>query len=205
MRKRQTMMAGLLVMLVLSWGMAGQAQETPTPEQQAEITEAYMKLAAPGAEHQRLAMLAGNWNLEVKMWPGPGAEPMIMTGTGINEMILGGRFLKCESTSGEGEMKYDNLAILGFDNQTGKYIVVVFDTWATYYGTAAGGWNDSTKTIVMCGESYDGVMKITQQYEMNYRLIDNDKYAFEMIYKNKEMTGGAPEFKMVEGTYSRVK
>ena len=126
MRKCRTMMAGFLMMLWLSWGLAGQAQENPIPEQQAAITEAYMKLAAPGAEHQRLGMLAGNWNLEVKMWPQPGAEPMVMTGTGTNEMILGGRFLKCESTSGEGEMKYDNLAILGFDNQTGKYIILDF-------------------------------------------------------------------------------
>ncbi len=52
--------------------------------------------AAVGAitpEHETLAAFAGTFRAEVSMWMGP-EEPMVSTGTMVNELDLGGRFLE---------------------------------------------------------------------------------------------------------------
>src|SRR3990172_4396875 len=80
-----------------------------------EAMKSYMELSKPGEEHKLLESLAGEWNMELKLWPEPGKEPVMFKGTGTHEMILGGRFLQSSSTSGEGDMKTESLSIFGFD------------------------------------------------------------------------------------------
>jgi len=164
-----------------------------------------MKLAAPSVEHDRLAALAGEWTADIKVWMKPGDSPMVFTGTTVNEMVLGGRFLISKAVSGEGAMYTETLTILGFDRRYGHYTAVCYDTWGTYYITADGPYDQAANTITLSGEEVDPVMKITQKYEFDCKLAGPDEYVWSIVFKNPEFTGGAPEFKMVEIVHKRKK
>lgn len=171
------------------------------PAMQAE----YMKLAQPGPEHQMLAKLAGKWNMTVTLWPAPGADPMVFSGTGQNEMILGGRFLQMSSLSGEGEMMTETLHLIGFDRRHNEFISAGFDTWGTYFVTARGPQDKETGRIVMSGTDVDPVAGFTQVYDYIMTVEGENKMTFAVVFKNPELTLGADEFKMVEIVYIRAK
>ncbi len=181
------------------------AQVEMDSAKQAEMMALFQQLNTPGEEHKRLEGLVGNWDMEVKIWSQPGAEPTVFKGKSTNKMILGGRFLESRSTSGEGEMYTEALTIIGYDMRHKKYTSVGYDTWGTYYVMAAGEYDDKTKSIVMSGEDYDPIMKFTQKWDFVLKFIDNDKYVWEIIFKDEWHTQGKGPFKMVEITSTRAK
>jgi hypothetical protein len=101
-------------------------------------------------------------------------------------------------------MQGQGLNIFGFDRRFNRYTLVGFDTWGTYYGTAAGTWDEATKTLTLYGEDEDPVRGFTQKWDFIIRFVDEDNYIIEVVFKNEELTGGLPEFKMAESTFKRV-
>jgi len=195
----------VLLALVLPVG-AAHGQGAISDDSLAVLQAEAMRLSALGPEHDRLAAMAGEWTADIKVWMKPGDSPMVFTGTAVNEMILGGRFLISRAVAGEGDpMRTENFTILGFDRRHGRYTTVAYDTWGTYYVTAAGPFDEATGTITMSGEEVDPVMKITQKYEFDCQLVGPDEYVWSTVFKNPEFTGGAPEFKMVEVVHKRKK
>ncbi len=51
------------------------AQQDLDPEQISELMARSLELAQPGPEHERLAALAGPWDMTMTMWAQPGADP----------------------------------------------------------------------------------------------------------------------------------
>ncbi|MCH7760984.1 DUF1579 family protein, partial [candidate division TA06 bacterium] len=149
-----------------------------------------------------LESLVGDWEIEFKLWPEPGQDPMILKGIATNAMILGGRFLQSSSTFGEGDMKTETLYILGFDRRHKKFTSIGFDTWGTYSVSAAGTYDEKTKTITMYGEDEDPVMKVTQKFDMILRFVSKDKHIWEVVFKDFR-TPEEKEFKSVEVTFTR--
>lgn len=194
----------VLFALVVPAAAFAEGEEEMTPEQAAMMDE-YMKLSQPGPEHELLAGLEGKWDMTGWIMPAPSAAPLDFTGKAVNEMILGGRFLQMTSESGEGEMYTETLTILGFDPRSNKYTFVGYDTWGTFYVTAAGSYNDTTKVITMYGEEADVIAGFTQKFDQAIQIVDKDKYILTTVFYNKEMTGGAEQFKMLEITYTRTK
>ena len=203
--KRMILIAtALLAAAVLSNPVSGPAiaQEKPNDEKMA----AYMALAKPGPEHQQLAARVGKWNVETKLWMEPGkSQAMTFKGTAENHLILGGRFLVTEAKSGSGPMSVELMIVSGFDRRSNKFTVVAFDSEGTYWVSAAGPYDESRKAVVMHGEDEDPVMGGTQKYDFVTRTINPDQYVTEVIFKDPAHTKGAPEFKAVEVTYTRVK
>lgn len=183
----------------------GQAQVEMDSAKQAEMMALFQQLNTPGEEHKRLESLAGTWDIEVKMWHQPGAEPMVFKGKGTSKMILGGRFLESRSTSGQGEMATEALTILGYDKRHKKYTSVSYDTWGTYYVMATGEYDEKSKSIVMSGEDFDPIMKFTQKWDFVLTSTDKDKYTWAVIFKDEWHTQGKGPFKMVEITSTRAK
>jgi len=163
-----------------------------------------MELAKPGPEHKMLEKMVGTWEQTVKLWMSPGTEPAEMKGQTINKMILGGRFLQSNISSGEGEMKMEGLNLMGYDRRHKHFTTVGFDTWGTYYVTAAGPYNEGSKSIVMYGEDEEPTMEMTQKYNIIVRFVDEETFVSEIIFKDKR-TPDESEFKMVEVTNKRVK
>jgi hypothetical protein len=148
--------------------------------------------------------MVGTWEQTVKFWMKPGAEPAEMKGNSINRMILGGRFLQSDVKGGEGEMQMEGLNIMGYDRRHKHFTTVGFDTWGTYYVTAAGPYDENSKSIVMYGEDEEPTAGITQKYDIIVRFIDDDNFVSEIVFKD-ERTPDQSEFKMVEVTNKRVK
>ncbi|PKK83031.1 MAG: hypothetical protein CVT49_10835 [candidate division Zixibacteria bacterium HGW-Zixibacteria-1] len=194
----------MLLTLTVPAAIFAQSEKEAVPEQAPWMEEA-MRLSQPGPEHALLAGLEGKWDMTGWIMPMPGAVPIDFSGKAVNEMILGGRFLEMTSESGEGEMYTETLTILGFDRRSNKYTFVGYDTWGTFYVTAAGGYNDTTKVITMYGEEVDVIAGFTQKYDQAIQIIDKDKFILTTVFYNKEMTGGAEQFKMLEITYTRAK
>jgi len=202
---KNTIKVVMTTSLLSAFGIATAGEVAMDSAKQAEMMAMFMQMAQPGEEHKKLEPLAGTWDVEIKMWSQPGAEPMLFKGRGTSRMILGSRFLESRSTSGEGEMYTEALTILGYDKRHKKYTSVGYDTWGTYYVAATGEYDPKTNSVVMGGEDYDPTTKFTQKWDFVLRFIDKDKYVWEVIFKDEMHTQGKGPFKMVEITSTRVK
>jgi hypothetical protein len=192
----------LLVSIFMSVSGILIAQESSDQIDKQELMSAYIELAQPGNEHKLLATLAGKWHMNIKAWTKPGMEPMLMSGTAENKMILGGRFLMTNSEGGEGDMYTQTHSIMGFDRRHKKYTVVGYDTWGTYYVTAAGTSDKSGTVITMYGEDEDPAIGKTQKYDMILQLLDENSYRWEVIFRDFRTPAEEP-FKVLEILYTR--
>ena len=195
-----------LLVLIMALGLSVSAQEDSAGSNEAERArkqKEIMQATLPGEEHELLARLAGDWNMELKMWMTPETEPMIVSGTSRNEMILGGRFLKSEAAAGSGAHAMESLNLVGFDRRHKKYTTVGFDNFGTYSVSASGSFDEESGKLVLSGTGTDPIGGFDQVYDFVVEFIDDDHYRWSVIFKNKEMTHGQPEFKMVEIVYTR--
>ncbi|MEZ0471665.1 DUF1579 domain-containing protein [Luteimonas salinilitoris] len=198
MNRKHVLSMAVLTLLLAGPAVAqeGAAQQM-TPEMQA-MMEAYQKAGTPGAEHQHLASMAGTYDLTVRSWHAPGAEPATDTGTATRRMILGGRVMVEEVNSQMMGQPFTGHGMHGFDNITGKY-------WAT--------WNDSMSTGLMVSEGtceadractytgtyHDAVSKQPQTARMTSRWTDENTEVFEMYAPGMD----GKETRMMEITYKK--
>ena len=192
-------------LLALLFIAPANAQEQPDSAKQAEMMAYYIELGQPAEEHQMLAKLTGTWKQEIIYWSEPGAEPMTASAVTVNEMILGGRFLQCVAEGEAMGQKAESLLLLGFDRRNKLYTQIALDTWGTYYVTAAGEYNEDTKTITTSGEEDVKLMGFTQVYDMTVKFVSDDEYITELIFKDEFMTKGKGPYKMMEIVHRRVK
>ncbi|MGE5925843.1 MAG: DUF1579 family protein [Gemmatimonadota bacterium] len=192
----------LLLSLLAVLSAPAVAQQPANAEQRRKM-EAMMAAMQPGPEHARLARLAGTWDVELTMWSPGGGEPARADAVAENEMILGGRFLQSRVKGGQPPMQIESLTLTGFDRRHGRFTTVGFDTWGTYYVTAAGGMKDSL--ITMHGTDEDPIAGHTQVYDMNLRFVDEDTYVTDVTFTDPVHAGTKGSFKAFEAVYRRRK
>ena len=200
-RRPRPRAAPLAVLFAALAAPAAHAQQTPSPEERARMAALIRAATAPGEAHARLAALEGRWHQRVRFRPTPGAEPVEMDGAATNTMILGGRFLKTESSWGQGVQAVESLLLTGHDGRSGLYTQVAFDTWGTYWVSAAGPLG-ADGVIVMSGE--DRGAGHVQRYDFILRLVDADTYVSEIVFKDEAHTKGTGPFTMFEITHTRI-
>jgi hypothetical protein len=164
--------------LLLALPAAAQDQQVkmPTPEEMQQM----MAMAGPGPEHKDFDALVGTWDMSITF--NMGGPPMVLPARAVNSLILGGRFLKSESTGKAPLMglQVDSLSIYGFDRRTSEFTIVGYDTMGTYYVTAAGKKAPGANQVVMRGEIEEHGS--TKKYDMVLRWIDADTYATEIVF-----------------------
>lgn len=195
-RKLVFSLFGLMALASLSVNGLGQQKSDDAKLKKMQLEE---QLAQPGDEHKKLAELAGSWKTETKYYTKPGGQPIVMTGTSENSMVLGGRFLKCEHRT-SAAMPYESLGLFGFDRRNGRYTYVGFDSTGTFYITASGNVDPAANGIVLSGEETNPNLK----FDFVLRVSGPDKYTQEFIFKSPDSSGGQKGFKAVEVTYTRV-
>jgi hypothetical protein len=141
----------------------------------------YAEVAKPGPEHERLAALAGEWTVEAA-FPSPGGREMTAQARAVNRMIMGGRFLTTEVKGTAQGTPFESLTILGFDRGPGEYTAVGYDTFGTFYVTAAGGWDGGAKSIVMKGSYDDAVTGHAHDYEFLLAIESADKFTWTVVF-----------------------
>lgn len=162
------------------------------------IMQEHMRLGQPGPEHDRIASLAGTWDMEITMWPEPGAAPVQLPPAVVeSEMILGGRFLQQHGRSEVDGMVIETMSLFGFDRRNDLYNLIALDTSGTYWVTASGQAVDES-TIVLSGSDWDGIVGGEQIYDFVLRWEGPDTLVTEIIFKDEIHTRGGPPHKMVE-------
>jgi hypothetical protein len=141
----------------------------------------YAEVAGPGPEHARLAALAGEWSVETAL-PGPGGREMLAPAQAVNRMIMGDRFLAMEVKGTAQGTPFESLTILGFDRGPGEYTAVGYDTFGTFYVTAAGGWDTKAQSIVMKGSYNDAVTGHAHEYEFLLAIESADRFTWTVVF-----------------------
>lgn len=188
-----------LLAVALALPAAAQEPAAPamTPEMQA-MMEAYQKAGTPGKEHQQLAAMAGTYDLTVKSYHTPGAEPAVESGTATRKLILGNRVLVEDVTSQMMGQPYSGQGLHGFDNVTGKY----WSTWNDSMSTGvmvSEGTCDAQSSCVYTGSYHDPVTKKPQSARMTTRWTDKRTEVFEMYGPGPD----GKEARMMEITYKK--
>jgi hypothetical protein len=139
-------------------------EETPVPTR--EMTseeEAWYKAGLPGDEHMNLRQMEGRWEVQVRYWPKPDAEPVTGRGSAIKEMVLGSRFLQ---TTYKGEWMGETFIGMGFegyDNVKQKYTSLWMDTMGTMTYLAEGTADEEGKIWTYYGEYLDPAGNLKKQ------------------------------------------
>ena len=163
--------------------------------------EELAQMAATTEEHERLKPFIGTFRAEVKMWMGPG-EPMVTTGTMVNEPDLGGRFLRQTYTGDEAEGPFPNFegrGYWGYNNVTGQFEGFWIDTASTMMQTEKGGVDGSGRVWTMVGimpnpQTGEDIVK-----KSVISLHDDDHHSMAMYFETPE-----GESKGMEIAYARV-
>jgi hypothetical protein len=88
------------------------------------------RLALPGEKHQWLAPLVGTWNVTMRVWPAPDAQPIVAdTLTAKREWILGGRYLREDLEGTFAGSPSNRIALLSFNNLEERFELATIDTF----------------------------------------------------------------------------
>jgi hypothetical protein len=169
-----------------------------TKEQQA-MADAFMRMGAVRAEHERLAYFVGDWTTKNTMWMDPKAPPQTSAGTSHSEAVMGGRYIE---TRFEGEMQgqpFTGRGVMGFDNLAGTYFDTWYDSMSTGLFVAHGRYDAATNTYTFTGTMDDPMAPKTKvPIRAVVRIADATHYAFEWYEKR-----GGKEQKTMQIDYTK--
>ena len=162
----------------LALGSENTQKADPTMEEMMKKAEA---ACTPGSAHQALEPLVGEWNVEVKTWMTPDAQPLLSAGTAKSTWALKGRFVQQEFSGEFMGQPFHGISFTGYDNVREKYRSVWIDDMSTTMVVSEGDADGDGKVITL-GGSYACAMtgekdKTTTQI---YRILSHDKHVFEM-------------------------
>ncbi len=172
------------------------AQHQMTPDM-LQMMEAYQKAGAPGAEHQRMAEMAGTYDMTIKSWHGPG-EPTTDTGTATRRMILGDRVMVEEVKSQMMGQPFTGHSMVGYDNVSDKYWATWIDSMSTGL-MASEGTCDASMACTYTGTYNDAMSGQPKTVRMTSRWTDDNTEIFEMHGPGPD----GKESKMMEITYRK--
>lgn len=173
----------------------------PSPEDMQKMMDAYLKMGAPGAEHQKLATLAGEWTNVSKMWMDPKGEPMVTPpGVHSGEMILGGRYLHFTEKGDMMGMPMEGWGLMGFNKLRGEYEMLWIDNTATPFYYAKGTADSSGNVITLIGKVDDPMTgQKNKDIKYIYRFVNPSTVMFEMW----DSTPDGAFYKSMETTYTK--
>ncbi len=155
----------------------------------------WMAYMTPGAEHQKLAKLNGDWVYTSKMWMDPAGEPQITKGTAFCEMLLDGRYSQMKVSGNIMGMPFNGISLTSFDNGKKLWLTTWIDNMGTGIMYGEGKWDESSKTIVFTGKMYDPMAGKDVDYKETLKFIDDNTMGMEMFtvvdgkdIKNMEIT-----------------
>jgi hypothetical protein len=169
-----------------------------SPKEQA-MMEKYIKAATPGPEHQRMAKMAGKWNLAVSSWMAPGGPPQKSDATAEFKPLFGGRYLQEEVHGSMGDQPFEGLGIQGFDNVTKQHVSTWVDNMSTGVMLMRGRCATDSKTCTMKGTASDPIAGKEVPVSMTMTRMSDDNLKFEMFGPGP----GGKAFKTLEIIYTR--
>ena len=131
-------------------GAMGMGVVTTQPEGDADMEammQAWMEMHQPNAHHKALESMAGDWTFVMEdMRTGEKYD-----GTQKDEMGLDGRFLLSHVQTSFGDMPFEGMGCMGYDNMAKKYVSVWIDSMSTNVMLHEGQASADGKTITLKG------------------------------------------------------
>lgn len=184
----------------------------PDAAEMKTMMQMWEKARTPAEPHNRLAELAGDWEVTARMYmmgpTGPFAESK---GSSTMVMTLGGRFLredlKVEMSMPDmatGEMKtikFQGEGLTGYDNLRNLYVASWADNMNTHLLRLSGAAAPSGKVITMYGEMDEPMLNVTgRMVKYVTRIESKDKHVVETY----DLHAG-DDYKILEVIYTRKK
>ena len=159
--------------------LGGIVQPAPSPPSAAPAVAGRPATDAsvPSDNLRVLDRLAGRWKMDVTLFV-QGKPSVQLAGTSENAWIIGGRFLQCASSAGEGDARSDAVMTFGYDQRGGEYFAVAVSTSATPYLSLHGPYYDASRSFVLRGEDTTSVgIRFKRRYVI--RFTGTDRYVIE--------------------------
>lgn len=160
--------------------------------------KAWMEYMTPGKYHEMMAKSVGEWKTVTKWWMDPSAEPMVSEGTAVNEMIMGGRYLKSTHSGIMMGQPFEGIMIEGYDNTKKEFVSTWIDNMGTGIMFSAGKYNEPSQSITFEGSMVDPMTGSDVKYKQTVKIIDQNKHMMEMYDVSK-----GTEIKMMEIEFTR--
>lgn len=143
MKARQ--LAAVLVVAALGWPLAVEAQEEDA--RTAAAMEAHRTAGRPGEHHEVLGRMVGEWEVVVRMYDEPGAEPETTRGTSVTRWVMDGRFVEEELETDFMGAPFHGRGLTGYNNVTGAYEATWIDNVSTRIGRYEGTMDDEGRLV----------------------------------------------------------
>ncbi len=144
-------------------------------------TKSQTDLSVPGEEHQKLNVLAGDWDVIVRIPVGPG-RTVEGRSTCEAKWVMDGRFLRQEYSSVFGGKPLTVVRYLGYDRHKGEFVELQFESTHTDVMHNKGKMSADGKSINSLGTAID----LTTGREANVRtvttIIDTNTFTLELHY-----------------------
>jgi hypothetical protein len=135
--------------------------------------------AAPVAEHEKLAKLAGDWTV-LSTFVFPGSAPQEFKGTAQAKVILGGRFLQLDESGTEFGQPSAKQKTFGFNAGARKWEGVWMYTGSTAVMHLTGTPSADGKTIA--GDaSFAGENGDPQKFTWELQFVDADHFSTKLV------------------------
>jgi hypothetical protein len=169
--------------------------------QEMKMMEQMMKYGTPGPAHEFLKKYAGDWDVEISSWPGPGAPAQMSKGTMTNRLIFDGRYVKCDFEGEMGGMAYKGFEIIGYDLFKKVYTTFWIDSMSTALLMTSGTLDKAGNVLTETGSSPDPMTdgKTMQKFRNVTTFMGDGKYKFEMFMVMPD----GKEFKSMELSLTR--
>ena len=180
------------------WVIAQEGEEM-SPEQQ-QMMELMMKYGTPGEGHKLLEPFVGDWSVTNKWWASPDAPVDESEATSTVQWILDGRYMMEKYNGRMGEIPFEGMGIVGYDNYAKKYNSLWIDSYSTMFFLQTGTANDDGTIITLEGtwdDFYTG--QKDKKSKTIIRLFDEDTRVSEMY----DYTADGKEYMSMEITYTR--
>jgi hypothetical protein len=155
------------------------------------------EMEKPGEHHQHLKMMAGTWDVQLKMHHAPG---QVMDGTGVEiaKIQPGGFWLISNFTGTAAGMKFNGHGVLGYEAHKKRYTGVWTDSVASVMLVSEGQCEKNGHLNTMIGKAYDPMKKRMITYLQVTKIKDANTKNFKMYD-----TSGKRKILMMDAVYKR--
>jgi hypothetical protein len=149
------------------------------------------------ANRARLATMCGTWDVEMTIWPRPGAAGLATKAASIIRPLFDGLYIEEQIEGAIGGAAFTTLAWTGFNPATGEYEATRISSTNPARIAEAGQYHDALKQLELKGEYRLGADTWRQRTVIQASSPD------AMIATSYLSFGSVPEWKGVEIKYSR--
>jgi len=195
-----------LTLAALGTCHAAWAQTAPVPTVTSNLS-ASTRLSLPGAQHQWLNPLVGQWAVEMRVFPAPGQAPIVSKDMSAKrEWLLEGRYLREELQGTFAGYPSSRIAVLSFNNLDERWELSTVDSFEPGQMWYAGRSVGSPGRFELHGESTEAGMGPTptgrkRDLRFEFEITDANKHVQRIYVKYP----GAAEQLFVEQRFTRVR